>query len=164
MYALSKYIDFFNFMHLYFEACFYMRQLSIYYVKQSIIFDYIQCLTDLKCDYTLSEEFRKNHYLVGLLLQEVKMCMNEPKEVRRHAIHLLRNQIAKHSFDDRYTSKVSSFIHLHGKICINACVWNNYRYIYMHSDRFTCIYCCKVNLLQELDHVELILHLAMRHI
>lgn len=113
-----------------FEACFYMRQLSIYYVKQSIIFDYIQCLTDLKCDYTLSEEFRKNHYLVGLLLQEVKMCMNEPKEVRRHAIHLLRNQIAKHSFDDRYTSKVSSFIHLHGKICINACVWNNYRYIY----------------------------------
>ncbi|XP_065925413.1 dedicator of cytokinesis protein 9 isoform X3 [Magallana gigas] len=62
-------------------------------------------LEDLKCDYTLSEEFRKNHYLVGLLLQEVKMCMNEPKEVRRHAIHLLRNQIAKHSFDDRYTSK-----------------------------------------------------------
>lgn len=103
-----------------FEACFYMRQLSIYYVKQSIIFDYIQCLTDLKCDYTLSEEFRKNHYLVGLLLQEVKMCMNEPKEVRRHAIHLLRNQIAKHSFDDRYTSKVSSFINIHGKICINA--------------------------------------------
>lgn len=36
--------------------------------------------------------------------------------------------------------------------------------IYMHSDRFTCMYCCKVNLLQELDHVELILHLAMRHI
>lgn len=73
------------------------------------IFHYIQCLTDLKCDYTLSEEFRKNHYLVGLLLQEVKMCMNEPKEVRRHAIHLLRNQIAKHSFDDRYTSKVFLF-------------------------------------------------------
>ncbi|XP_061183678.1 dedicator of cytokinesis protein 9-like isoform X1 [Saccostrea echinata] len=62
-------------------------------------------LEDLKCDYTLSEEFRKHHYLVGLLIQEVKMCMNEPKEVRRHAIHLLRNQIAKHSFDDRYTSK-----------------------------------------------------------
>ncbi|XP_078311766.1 dedicator of cytokinesis protein 9-like isoform X14 [Crassostrea virginica] len=62
-------------------------------------------LEDLKCDYTLSEEFRKTHYLAGLLLQEVKMCMNEPKEIRRHAIHLLRNQIAKHSFDDRYTSK-----------------------------------------------------------
>lgn len=98
-------------MHLYFKACFCMQQqlLFIYYVKQSMIFDYIQCLTDLKCDYTLSEEFRKNHYLVGLLLQEVKMCMNEPKEVRRHAIHLLRNQIAKHSFDDRYTSKVFLF-------------------------------------------------------
>ncbi|XP_078311755.1 dedicator of cytokinesis protein 9-like isoform X5 [Crassostrea virginica] len=65
----------------------------------------IKSFKDLKCDYTLSEEFRKTHYLAGLLLQEVKMCMNEPKEIRRHAIHLLRNQIAKHSFDDRYTSK-----------------------------------------------------------
>nr|XP_022345904.1 dedicator of cytokinesis protein 9-like isoform X4 [Crassostrea virginica] len=65
----------------------------------------LEALHDLKCDYTLSEEFRKTHYLAGLLLQEVKMCMNEPKEIRRHAIHLLRNQIAKHSFDDRYTSK-----------------------------------------------------------
>ena len=73
--------------------------------------DSIKCLTDLKCDYTLSEEFRKTHYLAGLLLQEVKMCMNEPKEIRRHAIHLLRNQIAKHSFDDRYTSKVCKSRH-----------------------------------------------------
>lgn len=90
----------------------YATTVNLMLYNVGILKNYIQCLADLKCDYTLSEEFRKNHYLVGLLLQEVKMCMNEPKEIRRHAIHLLRNQIAKHSFDDRYASKVSTFVHL----------------------------------------------------
>ena len=63
--------------------------------------------TDLKCDYTLSEEYRKTHYLPGLLLQELKQALNETKEVRRCAINVLRDQFAKHAFDDRYASKVN---------------------------------------------------------
>ena len=62
--------------------------------------------TDLKHDFTLSDEFRRNHYLTGLLLHELKMAMSEPRDVRRCAITVLRNQLAKHSFDDRYASKV----------------------------------------------------------
>lgn len=64
------------------------------------------CVVDLKHDYSLSDEFRKHHYLVGLLLFELKQAMNEQRTVRRSAITVLRNQLAKHSFDDRYASKV----------------------------------------------------------
>jgi len=34
------------------------------------------------------------------------MALNEPRDIRRIAIMMLRNQLAKHAFDDRYTSKV----------------------------------------------------------
>ncbi|KAL4220208.1 Dedicator of cytokinesis protein 9 [Mactra antiquata] len=62
----------------------------------------IKTYKDLKCDYTLSEEYRKTHYLPGLLLQELKMALNESKETRRCAINVLRDLFAKHAFDDRY--------------------------------------------------------------
>lgn len=62
--------------------------------------------TDLKHDYTLSEEFRRNHFLVGLLLHEVKLALGEMRDVRRPAVTTLRNLLAKHAFDDRYASKV----------------------------------------------------------
>ncbi|KAK7484867.1 hypothetical protein BaRGS_00023910, partial [Batillaria attramentaria] len=65
----------------------------------------IKNFKDLKHDYTLSEEYRRNHYLSGLLLHELKMAMSEPREIRRGAITVLRNQLAKHSFDDRYATK-----------------------------------------------------------
>ncbi|KAI0240549.1 Dedicator of cytokinesis protein 9 [Lamellibrachia satsuma] len=60
---------------------------------------------DLKHDYTLSTEFRRNHFLVGLLLQEVKMSLNESRDIRVAAINTLRNLLAKHAIDDRYQTK-----------------------------------------------------------
>jgi len=62
---------------------------------------------DLKHDYTLTEDFVKNHFLVGLLLTEVKSALNEIQDIRKFAIRTLRNLLAKHSVDDRYSSKVS---------------------------------------------------------
>ncbi|XP_059143598.1 dedicator of cytokinesis protein 9-like isoform X5 [Physella acuta] len=59
---------------------------------------------DLKHDYCLSDEYRQHHYLVGLLLFELRMAMTEQRLIRRSAITVLRNQLAKHSFDDRYAS------------------------------------------------------------
>jgi len=61
---------------------------------------------DLKHDYTLTEDFVKNHFLVGLLLTEVKSALNEIQDIRKFAIMTLRNLLAKHSVDDRYASKV----------------------------------------------------------
>ena len=63
--------------------------------------------TDAKSDYTLTTEYRKKHFLSGLLLEELKSALNEIKDVRKVAITTLRNQLAKHALDDRYTKDVS---------------------------------------------------------
>ncbi|XP_023290391.1 dedicator of cytokinesis protein 9 isoform X2 [Orussus abietinus] len=60
---------------------------------------------DLVNEYCLSEDFCKHHFLVGLLLQEVKMSLNEVVQIRRVAISTLRDLIAKHELDDRYQNK-----------------------------------------------------------
>lgn len=62
---------------------------------------------DVKHDYTLSEEFQKTHFLVGLLLYEVKAALNEIQDIRKCAIKVLRNILVKHALDDRYSSKAS---------------------------------------------------------
>uniref|UniRef100_A0A8C3LKH2 Dedicator of cytokinesis 9 n=1 Tax=Chrysolophus pictus TaxID=9089 RepID=A0A8C3LKH2_CHRPC len=53
-------------------------------------------------DYSLTDEFCKNHFLVGLLLREVGNALQEFREVRQIAISVLKNLMIKHSFDDRY--------------------------------------------------------------
>lgn len=53
----------------------------------------------------LSKEFCKHHFLVGILLQEVKTSLNEVMHIRRIALNTLRNLIAKHELDDRYQHK-----------------------------------------------------------
>ena len=62
---------------------------------------------DLKQDYLLSHDFRQQHFLIGLLLHELKVALNEKLEIRQLAIITVRNLLAKHSLDDRYASKVS---------------------------------------------------------
>lgn len=64
--------------------------------------------SDLQLDYSLTDEFCRNHFLVGLLLREVGTALQEFREVRVIAISMLKNLLIKHSFDDRYTSRVSS--------------------------------------------------------
>lgn len=60
--------------------------------------DYLQ-------EFTLSEEFCKYHFIVALLLQEIKTSLNELTYVRKIALATLRDLIAKHELDDRYQSK-----------------------------------------------------------
>jgi hypothetical protein len=61
-------------------------------------------------EFTLSDEFRKNHFLSGLLLQELKLALTEAPDTRKSAVVILRNLLVKHSFDERYMSKVQKFI------------------------------------------------------
>lgn len=44
---------------------------------------------------------------MGLLLREVGTALQELREVRLIAISVLKNLLIKHSFDDRYASRVS---------------------------------------------------------
>ncbi|KAL0614613.1 Dedicator of cytokinesis protein 9 [Plecturocebus cupreus] len=60
---------------------------------------------NLQLDYSLTDEFCRNHFLVGLLLREVGTALQEFREVRLIAISVLKNLLIKHSFDDRYASR-----------------------------------------------------------
>ncbi|XP_035995261.1 dedicator of cytokinesis protein 9 isoform X23 [Fundulus heteroclitus] len=60
---------------------------------------------DLQMDYSLTEDFCRNHFLVGLLLREVSAALQEFREIRQIAIHVLKSLMIKHTFDDRYASK-----------------------------------------------------------
>ncbi|CAP25082.2 Protein CBG04359 [Caenorhabditis briggsae] len=53
-------------------------------------------------EWHLSPSFAQNHFIVGLLLQELVACIRETKDYRKRPISLLRNLLAKHSFDKRY--------------------------------------------------------------
>uniref|UniRef100_A0A8C9W753 Dedicator of cytokinesis 9 n=1 Tax=Scleropages formosus TaxID=113540 RepID=A0A8C9W753_SCLFO len=65
----------------------------------------IQRFQDLQLDYSLTEEFCRNHFLVGLLLREVGGALQEFREIRQIAIQVLKGLMIKHTFDDRYASK-----------------------------------------------------------
>nr|XP_032833671.1 dedicator of cytokinesis protein 9 isoform X1 [Petromyzon marinus] len=63
-------------------------------------------LPDLQLDYSLTEDFCKNHFLVGLLLREVSSALQqESGDVRPAAIAVLKQLMAKHAHDDRYAHK-----------------------------------------------------------
>lgn len=57
---------------------------------------------DILQRFTLSEEFCRQHFLAGLLLQEVKMSLNEVVHIRRMALGIFKELLAKHELDDRY--------------------------------------------------------------
>lgn len=59
-------------------------------------------MPDILHHFTLSEEFCRQHYLTGLLLQEVRCALNEVSPVRTLALGVLRDLVGKHDLDDRY--------------------------------------------------------------
>lgn len=52
--------------------------------------------------FTLSEEYCRQHFLTGILLQEVKSSLNEMSHIRKIALSLFKDLLAKHDLDDRY--------------------------------------------------------------
>ena len=55
----------------------------------------------------MSESFSAKHYLTGLMLHELRLALSQISDVRRMAIHAVRDLIVKHAYDDRYQAKVS---------------------------------------------------------
>ncbi|KAK4319158.1 hypothetical protein Pmani_009878 [Petrolisthes manimaculis] len=53
-------------------------------------------------EFHLSADFSSHHFLVGALVSEVRSALGEVAEVQRVAVGVLRDLLAKHSFDDRY--------------------------------------------------------------
>lgn len=54
---------------------------------------------------SINDEFCRNHFLTGVLLQELRAALAEVSQVRTLAISVLRNLLVKHSVDERYQSK-----------------------------------------------------------
>ncbi|XP_072315013.1 dedicator of cytokinesis protein 11 isoform X2 [Eucyclogobius newberryi] len=65
-------------------------------------------------EYNLTEEFCRNHFLVGLLLREVAEALQQAPEVRQLAVSVLKNLLIKHAMDDRYTA----FKNQQARICL----------------------------------------------
>lgn len=60
---------------------------------------------DILQHFTLSEEFCRQHFIAGLLIQEVKSSLNEVGNIRRLALATIKELLAKHDLDDRYQKK-----------------------------------------------------------
>lgn len=76
--------------------------------------------TDLQLDYSLTDDFCRNHFLVGLLMREVGGALQEFREIRQIAIQVLKGLMIKHTFDDRYAAKVSSRVLQHLYCTLNT--------------------------------------------
>ncbi|XP_077011409.1 dedicator of cytokinesis protein 10 isoform X12 [Tamandua tetradactyla] len=53
-------------------------------------------------EYSVTNEFCRKHFLIGILLREVGFALQEDQDIRHLALAVLKNLMAKHSVDDRY--------------------------------------------------------------
>ncbi|EDS34252.1 dedicator of cytokinesis protein 9 [Culex quinquefasciatus] len=60
---------------------------------------------DLLQQFCLSDDFCRQHFLAGLLLQDVKSSLNEISHIRKLGLTILKDLLAKHDLDDRYQNK-----------------------------------------------------------
>ncbi|XP_047440248.1 dedicator of cytokinesis protein 11 isoform X2 [Mugil cephalus] len=64
----------------------------------------LQRVQEQSLEFSLTEEYCRNHFLVGLLLREVAEALQQAPEVRQLAVSVLKNLLIKHAMDDRYTA------------------------------------------------------------
>ncbi|XP_034532967.1 dedicator of cytokinesis protein 11 isoform X3 [Notolabrus celidotus] len=70
--------------------------------------DFIPYATELfgpveqSLEFSLTEDYCRNHFLVGLLMREVAEALQQGPDVRQLAVSVLKNLLIKHAMDDRY--------------------------------------------------------------
>ncbi|XP_028330885.1 dedicator of cytokinesis protein 11 isoform X2 [Gouania willdenowi] len=74
----------------------------------------LQRVQDQCMEFSLTEDYCRNHFLVGLLLREVADALQQSPEVRQLAVSVLKNLLIKHAMDDRY----SLFKNQQARICL----------------------------------------------
>ncbi|XP_042336149.1 dedicator of cytokinesis protein 11 isoform X2 [Sceloporus undulatus] len=65
----------------------------------------LQRVQDTNLEYSLSDEYCRHHFLVGLLLRETLVALQDNYDVRFLAISILKSLLIKHAFDNRYQHK-----------------------------------------------------------
>uniref|UniRef100_A0A8C0VGJ6 Dedicator of cytokinesis 11 n=1 Tax=Cyanistes caeruleus TaxID=156563 RepID=A0A8C0VGJ6_CYACU len=66
----------------------------------------LQRVQDTNLEYSLTDEYCKHHFLVGMLLREASVALQDNYDIRYTAISVLKNLLIKHAFDNRYQHKV----------------------------------------------------------
>uniref|UniRef100_A0A8C1M0X7 Dedicator of cytokinesis 11 n=1 Tax=Cyprinus carpio TaxID=7962 RepID=A0A8C1M0X7_CYPCA len=74
----------------------------------------LQRVQDQNLEYSLTEDYCKNHFLVGLLLREVADGLQGCPEIRQLAVAALKNLMIKHAMDERY----NAFKNQQARICL----------------------------------------------
>uniref|UniRef100_A0A8B9GCS5 Dedicator of cytokinesis protein 11 n=1 Tax=Amazona collaria TaxID=241587 RepID=A0A8B9GCS5_9PSIT len=69
---------------------------------------FISC--DVNLEYSLTDEYCRHHFLVGMLLREASVALQDNYDIRYTAISVLKNLLIKHAFDNRYQHKVRHFL------------------------------------------------------
>ncbi|KAK5893769.1 hypothetical protein CgunFtcFv8_006609 [Champsocephalus gunnari] len=78
--------------------------------KMQRVQDFIPYATELfgpveqSLEFSLTEDYCRNHFLVGLLLRELAEAVQQGPVVRQLAVSVLKNLLIKHAMDDRYTA------------------------------------------------------------
>lgn len=67
-------------------------------------------LSDVTLEYSLTDEYCRHHFLVGMLLREVSVALQDNYDIRYTAISVLKNLLIKHAFDNRYQHKVRHIV------------------------------------------------------
>uniref|UniRef100_A0A8B9TUF1 Dedicator of cytokinesis 11 n=1 Tax=Anas platyrhynchos TaxID=8839 RepID=A0A8B9TUF1_ANAPL len=70
----------------------------------------LQRIQDVNLEYSLTDEYCKHHFLVGMLLREASVALQDNYDIRYTAISVLKNLLIKHAFDNRYQHKVSHIL------------------------------------------------------
>ncbi|KYO32725.1 hypothetical protein Y1Q_0009334 [Alligator mississippiensis] len=60
---------------------------------------------DVGLEYSLTDEYCRNHFLVGMLLRETAAALQDNYDIRYTAITVLKSLMIKHAFDNRYQHK-----------------------------------------------------------
>uniref|UniRef100_A0A8B9GEA1 Dedicator of cytokinesis protein 11 n=1 Tax=Amazona collaria TaxID=241587 RepID=A0A8B9GEA1_9PSIT len=70
----------------------------------------LQRVQDVNLEYSLTDEYCRHHFLVGMLLREASVALQDNYDIRYTAISVLKNLLIKHAFDNRYQHKVRHFL------------------------------------------------------
>ncbi|NXD76424.1 DOC11 protein, partial [Halcyon senegalensis] len=65
----------------------------------------LQRVQDVTLEYSLTDEYCRHHFLVGMLLRETSVALQDNYDIRYTAISVLKNLLIKHAFDNRYQHK-----------------------------------------------------------
>uniref|UniRef100_A0A8D0G5U2 Dedicator of cytokinesis 11 n=1 Tax=Sphenodon punctatus TaxID=8508 RepID=A0A8D0G5U2_SPHPU len=65
----------------------------------------LQRVQDGNLEYSLTDEYCRHHFLVGLLLREMAIALQDNYDIRYTAITILKTLLIKHAFDNRYQHK-----------------------------------------------------------